>query len=169
MYFCTTYQKLLLGFPSCLQTCASTPIHGKCDQRGGCSPSREHQIKMPPLRNCMECFQTDSKIGFQFLPSDKLSPVANYSHCQLTLQPAPLSAPAWVSLPNLLLPVTSTPLMKTDRKILCRRIDWARYHCVIHTGANRVDALCYRESLNVLMRCNTDSTWEATAAKSHCF
>lgn len=36
----------------------------------------------------MECFQTDSEIGFQFLPSDKLSPVANYSHCQLTLQPA---------------------------------------------------------------------------------
>ena len=46
----------------------------------------------------MESFQTDSKIGFQFLPSDKLSPVANYSHCQLTLQPAPsqllLSQPA---------------------------------------------------------------------------
>lgn len=68
---------------------ASTIIRSKCDQRGGCSSSREHQIKMPPLRNCMECFQTDSKIGFQFLPSDKLSPVANYSHCQLTLQPAP--------------------------------------------------------------------------------
>ncbi len=68
---------------------ASTTLCGKCDERGGCSSSREHQIKMPPLRNWMECFQTDSKIGFQFLPSDKLSPVANYSHCQLTLQPAP--------------------------------------------------------------------------------
>ena len=93
---------------------------------------------MPPLRNWMECFQTDSKIGFQFLPSDKLSPVANYSHCQLTLQPVPSEPPARAGLPNLLLPITSTPLMKTDRKILCRRIDWARYHCVIHTGSDRV-------------------------------
>lgn len=36
----------------------------------------------------MDRFQTDSKIGFQFIPSEKLSLVANYSHCQLTSQPA---------------------------------------------------------------------------------
>ena len=103
-------------------------IHSsECDQRSrrrtDASQAGKHQIKMPPLRNWMECFQTDSKIGFQFLPSDKLSPVANYSHCQLTLQPVPSEPPARAGLPNLLLPITSTPLMKTDRKILCRRID----------------------------------------------
>ena len=64
-----------------------------CDQRRICSSSRAHQIKMTPFRNWMESFQTDSEIGFQFLPSDKLSPVANYSHCQLTLQPGPSEDP----------------------------------------------------------------------------
>lgn len=73
---------------------ASRHVCSSRDQRRRRSSSREHQIKMPPFSNWMECFQTDSEIGFQFLPSDKLSPVANYSHCQLTLQPAPLRAGA---------------------------------------------------------------------------
>lgn len=43
---------------------------------------------MRPSGDWMDGFQTDSKIGFQFIPSEKLSLVANYSHCQLTSQPA---------------------------------------------------------------------------------
>lgn len=136
----------------------SGTICSKWDQSWRRSSNGEFQIKMPPLRNCMECFQKDSKIGFQFLPSDKLSPVANYSHCQLTLEPAPLSAPARVILPNLLLPVMSTTLMKTDRKALWLHTDWAKYHCVIDTGFSRVYILCYRDTLNVWLWCIIAST-----------
>lgn len=48
----------------------------------------EHRVKTRPSGDWMDRFQTDSKIGFQFIPSEKLSLVANYSHCQLTSQPA---------------------------------------------------------------------------------
>lgn len=119
---------------------------------------------MPSLRNCMECFQKDSKIGFQFLPSDKLSPVANYSHCQLTLEPAP-SQPVRATLPNLLLPVMSTTLMKTDRKALCLHINWAKYHCVIDTSFSRVYVLWYRDTLNVWLWCIIDSNWTKLKSK----
>lgn len=50
--------------------------------------SIKHRGKMRPTGDWMDSFQTDSKIGFQFIPSEKRSPVANYSHCQLTSQPA---------------------------------------------------------------------------------